>query len=159
MDILFLFIGLIIGFALAYFFLKSKAGTDDKSAELQAQLFEVEKDNSILTERTSNLKVEFEKTELELSQEREKLEHANSRLAKAEEAFRNQEQKWKEKEEKFATEFENIANKILDEKSKKFTEQNKTQLDIILNPLKENIDKFQNKVEQVNKDLLNEIAP
>src|ERR1019366_2101430 len=52
---------------------------------------------------------------------------------------------------KYTTEFENIANKILDEKSKKFTDQNKTNLDIILNPLKEKIKDFETKVEKAYK--------
>ena len=47
----------------------------------------------------------------------------------------------------FTTEFENLANKILEDKSKKFTEQNKTNLENILNPLKENITKFEKKVD------------
>ncbi|TAL59307.1 MAG: DNA recombination protein RmuC, partial [Bacteroidetes bacterium] len=48
----------------------------------------------------------------------------------------------------FTTEFENLANKILEDKSKKFTEQNKTNLDAILNPLKENITRFEKKVDE-----------
>ena len=51
----------------------------------------------------------------------------------------------------FTTEFENLANKILEDKSKKFTEQNKTNLETILNPLKENITKFEKKVDDTYK--------
>lgn len=51
----------------------------------------------------------------------------------------------------FTTEFENLANKILEDKSKKFTEQNKTNLDAILNPLKENITRFEKKVDETYK--------
>lgn len=51
----------------------------------------------------------------------------------------------------FTTEFENLANKILEDKSKKFTEQNKTNLDAILNPLRENISKFEKKVDDTYK--------
>lgn len=51
----------------------------------------------------------------------------------------------------FTSEFENLANKILDEKSRKFTEQNKANLDAILNPLKENITKFEKKVDETYK--------
>lgn len=46
-------------------------------------------------------------------------------------------------------EFEQIASKILDEKSEKFTNLNKNNLDIILKPLGENIDSFRKKVEEV----------
>jgi DNA recombination protein RmuC len=44
-------------------------------------------------------------------------------------------------------EFENIANKILEEKSGKFTETNRLNLEAILKPLGENIDIFKKKVE------------
>ncbi|MCK5906564.1 MAG: hypothetical protein KAG37_03190, partial [Flavobacteriales bacterium] len=44
--------------------------------------------------------------------------------------------------EKFNTEFTNIANKILEEKTQKFTNVNKESLETILKPLGENIDKF-----------------
>jgi DNA recombination protein RmuC len=50
---------------------------------------------------------------------------------------------------KFNTEFENIANKILDTKTEKFTELNKTNLNNILEPLGKNISDFKTKVEEV----------
>ncbi len=48
-----------------------------------------------------------------------------------------------------ATEFQNLANKILEEKSKKFTDQNKSNLDQVLNPLREQLGDFRRKVEDV----------
>ena len=51
---------------------------------------------------------------------------------------------------KFTKEFELVANKILEEKSNKFTDQNKKNIDAILNPLKEKIGEFQKKVEDTN---------
>jgi len=50
---------------------------------------------------------------------------------------------------KFNTEFENIASKILEEKSQKFTLKNKENLDAILKPLGENIEKFKAQVNEV----------
>jgi len=55
-------------------------------------------------------------------------------------------------QEKFTKEFENLANKILDEKSNKFTEQNKENIKNILNPLQEKINTFEKKVEQTHKE-------
>ena len=48
---------------------------------------------------------------------------------------------------KFNTEFTNIANKILEEKTEKFTNVNKQSLETILKPLGDNIDKFKKQVE------------
>lgn len=49
---------------------------------------------------------------------------------------------------KFNTEFENIANKILETKTLKFTELNKTNLKDILEPLGKNIDEFKKTVNE-----------
>jgi DNA recombination protein RmuC len=49
----------------------------------------------------------------------------------------------------FNLEFEQIASKILEEKSEKFTNLNKYNLDAILKPLGENINSFRKKVEEV----------
>ena len=46
-------------------------------------------------------------------------------------------------------EFENIANKILEEKSEKFTNLNKVNLNSILRPFGDNIDSFRKKVEEI----------
>src|SRR4030042_2990481 len=50
---------------------------------------------------------------------------------------------------RFTIEFKNLANEILEEKSKKFTEQNKINLNDILKPLGEKIKDFEKKVEEV----------
>ena len=55
-------------------------------------------------------------------------------------------------QEKFTNDFEVLANKILEEKSNKFTEQNKENLKIILNPLQEKIKIFEDKVDQTHKE-------
>ncbi len=44
--------------------------------------------------------------------------------------------------------FQNIANQILDEKSKKFTESNKINIEALLKPLGENIESFKKRVEE-----------
>ncbi len=51
-----------------------------------------------------------------------------------------------------SNQFEALANKILEEKSQKFTAQNQTNLGHLLNPLKEKFGEFQQKVESLQKD-------
>jgi DNA recombination protein RmuC len=51
--------------------------------------------------------------------------------------------------EQMKLEFENLAQKIFEEKGKTFTEQNKANLDLILNPFKQQITDFKAKVEEV----------
>lgn len=104
------------------------------------------------------LKEEKQKLEDELNDLRQNFINERSKLIKAEENLLAQGQRHAEQEkymvelqQRFKLEFEHIAGKILEEKSEKFTLQNRTNLDIILNPLKENIKAFEDKVEKVYK--------
>lgn len=63
-----------------------------------------------------------------------------------------QKQEVEQLQEKFTKEFENLANKILDEKSTKFTEQNQVNIKNILHPLQEKILLFEKKVEESQKE-------
>jgi len=55
-------------------------------------------------------------------------------------------------QQKFTKEFENLANKILEEKSLKFTERNEKNIKNILSPLNEKIQLFEKKVEESQKE-------
>lgn len=105
------------------------------------------------------LKEEKLKLEDELNDLRSIFMIERSKVIKAEETLMAQQQKQIEQEkyiaelqQRFKLEFENIANRVLDEKTEKFTLQNRTNLDIILKPLKENIKAFEDKVDKVYKD-------
>ncbi len=65
---------------------------------------------------------------------------------------REQKEEVEKLQEKFTKEFENLANKILDEKSSKFTEQNRENIKNILTPLQERIHLFEKKVEDSQKE-------
>jgi DNA recombination protein RmuC len=106
---------------------------------------------------------QFEKSIAQLSSDKENLQKEKEslaiNLAKKENDFdnlmeRNKEQKQEvEKlQEKFTKEFENLANKILEEKTVKFTEQNKENLKNILSPLQDKIQLFEKKVEDTHKE-------
>ena len=86
-------------------------------------------------------------------------EQLNSQLIRYEAEIQYLQSKHKEQkeeveklQEKFTKEFENLANKILDEKSVKFTEQNQKNIKNILNPLQEKILLFEKKVEESRKE-------
>jgi DNA recombination protein RmuC len=51
-----------------------------------------------------------------------------------------------------SNQFETLANKILEEKAKRFTDQNETNLGNLLKPIKEKFDEFQTKVGSLEKD-------
>ncbi len=104
------------------------------------------------------LKEEKLRLEDELSDLRANYITERGKVIQAEEHLLAQQQKQKEQEiyiadlqHRFKLEFENIANKVLEEKTEKFTLHNRANLDIILNPLKENIKAFEDKVDKVYK--------
>jgi DNA recombination protein RmuC len=66
------------------------------------------------------------------------------------EKLKNQKEEVTTLQEQFAVRFKHLAQEILEEKSKKFTDQNKNNIGELLNPLKEKIDKFEKRVEESN---------
>lgn len=107
-------------------------------------------------ETVNYLKEEKLKLQDELNDLRERFSAEQSNLVKAEALVNSYQDKLAEQQknladlqQKFTLEFSLIANKILDEKSAKFTAQNQTNLDTILNPLKANIKSFEEKVDKV----------
>ena len=149
--ILALVIALAVGLALGWL-LRSReiAAQRSEVSEVQA---EVKSLQSLLEER--------ERARLQLEEDYKRLQEQwqalSNQKATLEANFRNQEQKIqdqkKEQEEfqqRFEHEFKNLAEKIFEEKTKKFAEQNKTNLGDVLNPLRERISEFQKKVEESN---------
>lgn len=154
MNVLFLFIGLALGFGIGFLVYRGNKNVVFDTSALDAEILSLKKDLSFLQVDKERISKEKENLDLELKTEKDRAIKAEIRIAKAEEVFKSQEEKYnilkselENIHKKYSNEFEIIANKILEEKSAKFTEQNKTNLDIILNPLKENIKRFE---EQVN---------
>ena len=141
-----LIIGIYIGKILFSANAKSeRAALEEKNNGLN---FQIEEMKSKLV--TSNSEKETIRTEKEA---------INIQLSKKENDFenlweRNKEQKdeVEKLQEKFTKEFENLANKILEEKSTKFTEQNKENMKNILSPLQEKIQLFEKKVDDTHKE-------
>jgi DNA recombination protein RmuC len=97
----------------------------------------------------------LEKSENIINEKGENILELNRQLSTTTADFINIQKKLQEQkaeletiQEKFRTEFKNLANEILEEKTLKFTEQNKIKLDEILKPLGEKIRDFEKKVEE-----------
>lgn len=112
-----------------------------------------------LLENLEQLKKQLNQTIQEREQIRTEKETINIELTKREVDFQNlwernkeQKQETEQLQEKFTKEFENLANKILEEKTNKFTEQNKENLKTILLPLQDKIQLFEKKVEDTHKE-------
>lgn len=140
-----------------------RAGSQAKTAALEQKNIAVAAQYEYLREQFSNEKNNYEKQFQLLIQERENIRTEKDVLAihlsKKETDFDNllerhseQKQEVNKLQEKFTKEFENLANRILEEKSVKFTEQNKENLKNILSPLQDKINLFEKKVEDTHKE-------
>ncbi|HMN49043.1 MAG TPA: DNA recombination protein RmuC [Ignavibacteriaceae bacterium] len=160
MEIIYLIVGLVIGFVIAFFFSKSKKTISIEEAnKLNDQLNTLKIDAGKLAERLKLFEEDKLSLQSELKNERDKSEKLTSENSSLKSDYANLQTKLNEQkteienlQEKFTKEFENLANKIFEEKGNKFSEQNKEKLSEILNPLKEKISEFEKKVEETNKE-------
>ncbi len=91
--------------------------------------------------------IEMLQTEkLRLSELKSELSAQNENLKKL---LDNQKEEIVKLQEAAKNEFKNIANELFEEKSKKFTDANKENLDILLRPLGENLENFKKRVNEV----------
>ncbi len=77
---------------------------------------------------------------IDLNKDLASLEQINAHL---DEKLNLQKDELNQLQQRFQTEFENIANRLLEEKSQRFTQQNQTQMNDLLNPLREKIKDFE----------------
>ncbi|MDG1332397.1 MAG: DNA recombination protein RmuC [Crocinitomicaceae bacterium] len=152
MMYLMLFLGVVIG-GLVGFIIAQRAGTQKNSAmksELEALKVEkgtLESSNHFAEDENHSLKGQMEELRVVNKYEMTKAIEYKSKFEALEEKLKDQKEELNGLQEKFTKEFELVANKILEEKTTKFTDKNKENIDAILNPLKEKISEFQKKVE------------
>ncbi len=98
-------------------------------------------------------RLEDEKTDLinRLTEEKTSVSRLQEIVKTQKERFTEQQNYLETLQSRFTKDFELLANKILEEKTSKFTDVNRINLEIMLNPLKENIKLFEEKVEKVYK--------
>ncbi len=145
-------IGAYIGNLIAR--LKNKSTTGKLEAKLEQSQDQEEK-----------LQEQYENSLIENESIRKEREFLNVELTKRNLEFENIETKLAEQkadveklQEKFTNDFEVLANKILENKSEKFTKQNKENIDGILKPLQEKIEKFEKKVDDSHKESIDRHA-
>ncbi|GAB4157201.1 MAG: DNA recombination protein RmuC [Winogradskyella sp.] len=143
-------ISAIVGAYLGMLFIKLKTKSEQSTLE--------ERQNQ-LSITINELKQTISKIESEREDIRKEKEFLNSELSRKNTEYKNlQEQNLKRDEElakqqeQLRKDFELMASKILDEKSEKFTIQNKENIKNILNPLEEKIKTFEKKVEDSQKE-------
>lgn len=170
MEFLFLIAGLIFGGVITSFILMLRyrnryALTAEQKNELDRIISRLEIDRRVAEEKLSGLHLDLDRVTDELNKEREKSLQVSTTLAARDSEYKNlleklngQKKEVEDLHDKLNIQFKNLANEILEEKSRKFTDQNKIQISEILNPLKEKISEFEKKVEQTHKESIDHHA-
>ncbi len=151
-------LGLILIAGFVILFLRLKPGVqDDSTVAAEALRKQAEALNSAkitAEERSRILEQQNTAIQQQLKEKETLINGLNSQLSRKtteneglNEKLLNLKKDLESLQENFRNEFKNLANDILEEKTKKFTEQNRTKLDEILKPLSEKIREFEKKVE------------
>lgn len=162
--ILGLIVGLLVGIGFTYLLLKSRVEVVKSKVEneKEEQLLNLEKEKSMLQERIlkiNELEDELTTLEKELNLKIDEKTELVKSIAQLETTLEKERESNDEKlkllensKEELKNEFKILSSEILEEKSKKFTESNKENINGILNPLKEEFAEFKKRVNEVYKN-------
>ncbi len=152
MEIILISFGMLVGAVAGWFIARFKFLGENQVGS-SALLLEQEKTKAALLQ-TTELKgeVEFQRNKvLELSSV---LSTTSADHRNLQEKLQDQKKELENLNEKFSIQFKNLANEIFEEKSKKFTDQNKSNIGDLLKPLGEKIVEFEKRVDDTHKDTI-----
>lgn len=135
MDLVCLFVGMVIGGSLAFLFVYGK-----KKA-LEVRLGLMQDDLQRLREQEQRLQSD----KISLLTEGERLKE---NLRQTEEKLSLQKKEMGELQQLLTDQFRNLAGEILEDKSRRFTETNRENIEKILQPLNKDIEEFRKKVDE-----------
>jgi DNA recombination protein RmuC len=141
---------IIIGFVIGKLIAENKWNKVTSELELRNKLLIEEKvdNNNIINNLNNDIKqlnTNIHQLDVQYNLKVSELKNLNIKLA-------DNKAEVEKLQEKFTKDFEILANKILEEKSTKFTLQNKENLKTILDPLQQKIKTFEEKVENTQKE-------
>ncbi|MEZ5034167.1 MAG: DNA recombination protein RmuC [Chitinophagaceae bacterium] len=146
MEFVYLGIGLVLGFVLAWFFAKSKFA---KPSGMPLESLEANYIQKTL----------YEKLQAENKEQSTTIQHLHTRIASFDEKSKylqekvdNHKKELEDMQKQMELKFESLSNKIFESKSTKFIELNREKIFDILNPLKEKIETFEKKVDETFKE-------
>lgn len=149
MNILVTVLIFFLAFTYILGFLKIKQNENVRVDLQQANIILQQKDEDL---KNKNLEIgKFEEKIEILTNDNKNLEIEIARLKSEKEHLENEIKKEHEDKDSIVMQFQNIATNIIEEKTKKFTEQNQTNLNNILKPLADNIQMFEQQIKDSNK--------
>jgi rmuC domain protein len=122
-----LFVGAIVAVVVYFFLNKNIAMLESDNSALRQELSVRQADATTLVRETERLRAEADNTAERLAEQRKEITALHEELNK---------------------EFRLLANEIFDDKSRRFAQLNEERLQTILDPLKENLNKFEKKIDE-----------
>ena len=121
---------------------QTQGGVSDRTNVVSRELYDA------IHARNEALQAGISAKEQELRDAHAQLAAREQQIFHLENTLKTQKGEVEQLQSRFKTEFENIANRLLEEKSQRFTEQNALQMQSILTPLKEKIKEFGENVDR-----------
>ena len=122
-----LFVGAIVAVVVYFFLNKNIAMLESDNSALRQELSVRQAEATTLVRETERLRAEADNTAERLTEQRKEITALHEELNK---------------------EFRLLANEIFDDKSRRFAQLNEERLQTILDPLKENLNKFEKKIDE-----------
>ena len=122
-----LFVGAIVAVVVYFFLNKNIAMLESDNSALRQELSARQAEATELIRETERLRAEADNTDERLAEQRKEITALHEELNK---------------------EFRLLANEIFDDKSRRFAQLNEERLQTILDPLKENLNKFEKKIDE-----------
>lgn len=122
-----LFVGAIVAVVVYFFLNKNIAMLESDNSALRQELSARQAEATELIRETERLRAEADNTAERLAEQRKEITALHEELNK---------------------EFRLLANEIFDDKSRRFAQLNEERLQTILDPLKENLNKFEKKIDE-----------
>jgi DNA recombination protein RmuC len=162
MEIILIIIGIAAGAVIGYLFARSVS-----SNVIQAERIKYAETDREFAAFKARMENEVENVQKQMSEKQQEIQTVVEKMAVKDQLLGEQNVKIAEKEaeiktlkekldtlkaeidkigEKYAAEFKNLANEILEDKSQRFTQKNKENLETILKPLDDNIREFKKTV-------------
>ena len=162
MEIILIIIGIAAGAVIGYLFARSVS-----SNVIQAERIKYAETDREFAAFKARMENEVENVQKQMSEKQQEIQTVVEKMAVKDQLLGEQNVKIAEKEaeiktlkekldtlkaeidkigEKYAAEFKNLANEILEDKSQRFTQKNKENLEAILKPLDDNIREFKKTV-------------
>ena len=151
--LIFSLIGFFIGKLLSKLnFEKEKTNVEKEKSTLEERVALLQQSKEMVENNFIELQKDIKNNQLEKEQLLRVSTQQESEIKNLQQKLEEHKNEVENLQRKFTNDFEVLANKILEEKSNKFTLQNKENLKTILNPLQEKIKGFEDKVDQTHKE-------